>query len=235
MPSEFAPAPKGGLAGFAERSLKQALLEGRLRPGERLVTRDLAARFGTSPTPVREAMLRLVASGVLEVAHAQSFRVPVLNAERYLELADIRRALEGLAGERATARVNDSDIRRLREVNRNFQVAKHSGDTIAALAYNRAFRFGLYEIANMPALLEIIERLWLQIGPTFNYLYPQQLLAAKGQHNYDRLLSALQQRDAPVVRVMIERAISDGNEIVISNMGKMNLQKATSESIALLR
>lgn len=219
MPHDFPPAPKGGLAGFAERSLKQALLDGRLRPGERLVTRELAARLGTSPTPVREAMLKLVAGGALEVAPSQSFQVPVLDAARYLELADIRRALEGLAAERATALIGADDIAALRRINSQFQAAKSAGDVAAALSHNRAFRFGLYERARMPALLEMIERLWLQIGPALNYLYPQPPAAEGGPHSYDCILDALDRRDAPAAREAIDRAIDEGSQILLANMG----------------
>jgi GntR family colanic acid and biofilm gene transcriptional regulator len=219
MDSDFVQAPKGGLAGFAERSLKQALLDGRLRPGERLVTRELAARLGTSPTPVREALLRLVAGGALEVAPSQAFQVPVLHAARYLELADIRRLLEGMAAERATLRIEPAEIAALAAINERFQAAKQAGDVPAALAHNRAFRFGLYELARMPALLDMIERLWLQIGPTLNYLYPQCPPAAPHQHNYDRLLAALARHDQGAVRAAIDRAIDDGNMILLANIG----------------
>ena len=227
MPSDFARAPKGGLVGFVESQLRQALLEGRLRPGERLVTRDLAARLGTSPTPVREALLRLVAAGVIEAAPSQSFQVPVLDAARYLELADIRAVLEGLAAERAVARITAADIAMLRGINRDFQAAKRSGDVAAALVRNRAFRFALYELAGMPALVDMIERLWLQIGPTLNFLYPQA--AAPGEHSYDRILLALENRDVAAVRAAIDSAIEDGNAILLANMDG----EAVAEMLAL--
>ncbi len=218
MPYDLTPAPKGGLAGFAERALKQAIQEGRLRPGERLVTRQLAERLGTSLTPVREAMLKLVACGVLEAMSAQAFRVPVLDAARYKELADIRHALEGLAAERATARIDAAGIAGLRDTNARLQAAKAADDAAAALAYHRAFRFGLYEAARMPALLEMIERLWLQIGPTLNFLYPQRSPATLGQHNYDAILAGLDRGDGAAVRVAVSRAIDDGSSILLANM-----------------
>lgn len=216
----FAPAPKGGLTGFVERSLSQALLDGRLHPGERLVTRDLASRLGTSLTPVREALLKLAAAGVLEAAPSQSFQVPVLDAPRYLELADIRRELEGLAGERAVSRATDADIETLRSVTARFKAAKLAGDVPTALAESRAFRFGLYGLASMPALLEMIERLWLQIGPTLNFLYPQQSASIDSEHNYDRILAGLTRRDGTTVRRAIGDAIDEGNRIVVANLSR---------------
>jgi GntR family colanic acid and biofilm gene transcriptional regulator len=218
MAADFIPAPKGGLAGYAERALKQALLEGKLRPGERLITRDLAERLGTSPTPVREALLKLVAAGILEVARSQSFQVPTVSIERYREIADIRREIETLAAARATTRITNGEIAELGAINVRFQAAKRSGDVAAALAENRAFRFGLYEAARMPILLDMIERLWLQIGPTLNFLYPQSNPDSGDQHTYGSILRGLESRDEAAVRAGIERAITSGTEILVANL-----------------
>ena len=218
MAADFIPAPKGGLAGYAERALKQALLEGTLRPGERLITRELAERLGTSPTPVREALLKLVAAGILEVARSQSFQVPVVSIERYREIADIRREIETLAAARATTRITGGELAELRAINARFQAAKRSGDVAAALVENRAFRFGLYEAARMPILLDMIERLWLQIGPTLNFLYPQSSPDNGDRHTYASILRALENRDEAVVRAGIERAITSGTDILVANL-----------------
>ncbi len=219
MALDFAPAPRGGLAGYVERSLKQALLDGSLQPGERLITRDLAARLGTSPTPVREAMLKLVASGILE-AQSQAFLVPVISTERYQEIADIRRELESLAAARAALRITAGEIAELRAINGRFQAAKRKRDVPAALAANRAFRFGLYEAARMPVLLDMIERLWLQIGPTLNFLYPQDLPGDDGQHTYSLILDALDRRDEGAVRAAIAHAIAAGTTILLANLAR---------------
>ncbi|HEY2132311.1 MAG TPA: FCD domain-containing protein [Acetobacteraceae bacterium] len=229
----MSPAPKGGLAGFVERSLHQALLEGHLRPGERLVTRELAEQLGTSLTPVREALLKLVAAGALEIGPSQSFRVPLVTVARYLEISDIRRAVEGLAAERATARIEPQQIEALRTIKDRFLTAKGQFDVAQALAHNYAFRFGLYEIAGMPALLDVIERLWLQIGPALNYLYPQPVAVSERQHNYDRLLAALERRDGTGVRAAIDRAIDEGNDIVLTNLQNRRLAMQTRQTSAM--
>ena len=215
MSPDFTPAPRGGLAGYVERALKQALLEGKLRPGERLVTRELAAQLGTSPTPVREALLKLVAAGVLDVARSQAFQVPSISAARYQEIADIRQEVESLAAVRAAARITPGEIAELQAINQRYQAAKRNQDVATALSANRAFRFGLYEAARMPVLLDIIERLWLQIGPTLNFLYPQAAPNDDDQHNYTLILDALARRDTKAVKTAIGRAITAGTEILL--------------------
>jgi GntR family colanic acid and biofilm gene transcriptional regulator len=211
-------APKGGLSGFVEATLKQGLMEGRLKPGERLVTRDLAARLGTSPTPVREALLKLVAAGTLEVAPAQAFTVPVVTARQYAEMADIRRTVEGLAAERATRAMTPERLARLREINTDYRDARRGHRVTEALRLNQSFRFTLYEAADMPTLIDIIERLWLRIGPSLNHLYPRPDEVDLGRHSYDDVLDALALGDAAAVRASIERAVDAGTRILLANL-----------------
>lgn len=234
MPIDLPQAPKGGLAGFAERTLKTALLEARLRPGQRLVTRELASSLGMSPTPVREALLKLVAAGALEAMPAQAFLVPRISAERYQEIAHIRLAVEGLASETAVQHIDTDQIAVLRATNEAFRRAKRRADAATALRYNKAFRFRLYESAEMPVLLEIIERLWLQIGPSLAYLYPQPKPRRIDRHNYDVLLEALDRRDSQGVRMAISQAIESGTQLLLENMRRNPNCASPSLGVALL-
>lgn len=218
MPNEFPTAPKGGLAGFVERTLKEALLSGRLMPGERLVTREMAAKLGTSPTPVREALLKLVAAGVLEATPAQAFLVPVVTPERYRELSEIRKAIEGLAAETAATRITSAALAELQALNERFRRARRQGDVAEALEHNRRFRFLLYEAAGMPTLSTLIETLWLQIGPSLNFLYPQPPAADADRHNYDEILDGLARGDGARVRAAVVRAIDEGTEFLVANL-----------------
>ena len=207
-------APKGGLAGHVERTLKQALMEGSLKPGERLVARDLAQRLGTSPTPVREALLKLVASGALEMAPAQSFTVPALSRQGYREIIDIRLVVESLAVERATPILSDADLALLRKTNERFKDARRRNAAREALHENKEFRLMLYERAAMPTLYAMIESLWLRIGPSLNYLFPIESDRLGEPHNHDLLLDALSRRDVAEAVRLIRKAIEDGATVI---------------------
>lgn len=80
-----------------EVSLKNALIVGALKPGARLITKEIADKLGTSITPVREALLRLVSAGALHATPAQAFMVPEMTLERYTEINAIRKQLEAMA------------------------------------------------------------------------------------------------------------------------------------------
>ncbi len=211
---EMEKAQRLSLTAQVEATLRSALMVGKLKPGARLVTRDLAAQLGTSITPVREALLRLVSAGALDATPAAAFLVPEMTLQRFEEITLIRKHLEGLAARSATPLVNKKALSQLKKLCASYMQAKITGDAEEALQANRAFRFTLYSYAQMPTLEALIEQLWVQIGPCFNYLYPQPDAVAKGHHNYDRLLDALQTGDSALSEQIIIKAIDDGAAIL---------------------
>ena len=94
---DFEKAQRMSLTTQVEVNLKSALIVGSLKPGIRLITREIAEQLGTSITPVREALLRLVSAGALQATHAQAFLVPEISLTRFKELNQIRKNLEGMA------------------------------------------------------------------------------------------------------------------------------------------
>lgn len=216
----FSVAPRQSLVSHVERELRVALIEGRLEPGRRLVTKDLAATLGMSITPVREALVRMAAAGVLTAEPSQAFRVPILTAEQYAELIEIRLAVEGLAAAKAAPRIGTAALARMASLLDDYLLAKTSGDPHRALAVNKAFRFVLYESAAMPALLSVIETLWLRAGPGFHYAYPQEERVFVEHRNYQELLAALHLGSAGRARRAIEAAIRDGAAQVIGTLGR---------------
>src|ERR1051325_603772 len=82
---------------LAHTQLKDALLAGRFEPGKVLTLRSLAESFGTSITPVRDAVTRLVAQGVLQQGPRNSAIVPHLSARALADLTVLRCSLEGRA------------------------------------------------------------------------------------------------------------------------------------------
>ncbi|WP_027351012.1 FCD domain-containing protein [Halotalea alkalilenta] len=216
----FAQAPKGGLSGYVERTLKQALIEGKLLPGERLVAKDLAAQLDVSPTPVREALLKLVAYGALEISPAQSFQVPVITRAQYAEIALIREAIESLATSHAARAIDTQRIDQLASLDERYKAARRRGRSAEALKLNREFRFCLYEAAQMPILMAQIEQLWLRVGPCLHHIFPIDEDNPFEAHNYDKLVSALRAHDSKAAATLIGKAVREGTEIILERLGQ---------------
>jgi DNA-binding GntR family transcriptional regulator len=193
--------------------LSAALMEGALRPGERLRIRDLAQQMGTSVTPVRDAILRLVQEQVLILRSLRDIRVPSLTLPQYLEIRDIRIELEGLAAERAAARAAPKDLKLLERLIRQNETAIRRGDTAAAIALNEQFHLALPAIAGLPTLAGILKPLWMRMGPLISELYE-----AGGrsmiEHHYP-VLEAIRAGDGPAARRAIAQDILKGGEVIL--------------------
>lgn len=198
-----------------EVSLKGALIAGALKPGARLVTKEIADKLGTSITPVREALLRLVSAGALHATPAQAFLVPEVSLERYNEVNAIRKELEGMAVAAACVKMTPERIATLTALSDKFHEAMANGEVERALHANRAFRFTLYHYADMPILTSLIEQLWVRIGPCFNCLYEQGMDLPCSTYRYDKLLDALERGDVEASRAAMDKAIDEANDILI--------------------
>lgn len=190
-----------------------ALMEGQLRPGDRLRIRELAAELGTSITPVRDGVLRLVQDGALTMRSARDIRVAEVTLPEYLEIRDIRLELEGMAAARAAEVATAEDIVRMEALIEQNEQALAAGDVLAAISLNQHFHFEYCRIANMPVLLSILERLWLKMGPLIAQCY-----TAGGRDMIDghySLLAAMRNRDSQAARVAVQTDILSGGQVIL--------------------
>ncbi|KFC10565.1 GntR family transcriptional regulator [Trabulsiella guamensis ATCC 49490] len=201
---DFEKAQRTSLTTQVEMNLKSALIIGALKPGARLITKELAEQLGTSITPVREALLRLVSFGALQATPAQAFLVPVVSQERYREINAIRKQLEGMAAATALTHLTTDKLGELQHLADEFQTRVRQGDVEPMLQANYLFRFRLYRYAEMPTLTALIEQLWIQIGPCFNFLHPQATDIFPDTKFYADLLMALEKKDEEATRQAME-------------------------------
>jgi DNA-binding GntR family transcriptional regulator len=147
------------------RTLKEAILEGGFSPGETLPTRSLASMLGTSVMPVRDALVRLMAEGGVEILPNRAVRIPVLTRESIAELYEIRINLEGRAAAMAAGKINGEELEAVEDAFDGMRQAAENNDVGAFLHNNQTFHFGIYRAARSYHFLAIIEALWLKGGP----------------------------------------------------------------------
>lgn len=196
--------------------LSDALIKGRLAPDSRLTIRELAQSLGTSVTPVRDAILRLIQDEGLIQKSARDVRVPVLTVERYKEILQIRVKLEGLAARECALKATPADIAVLRDLVKRNDRAFKSKNWTEAIDLNQTFHFALAEIANMTVLRGILHRLWLQMGPLIAVSYSQGGRVMFGQHNV--VLEAIEARDADAAERAIIADIGDAATVIIERI-----------------
>jgi DNA-binding GntR family transcriptional regulator len=187
--------------------LRVSILRGSFTPGEALTVRRLAAAFGTSPTPVREALQQLVAEGALIGEPNRSYRVPRISREAFLELRDMRAELEGLAAYKAAQSIRAGEIRQLVTLSERMDRAIALQDHKAYLGANQDFHFVIYGAARSPLLLKTIGMLWMQIGPNLNMLFDDIELVVDLQDYHLAAVEAFRQGDAEAARAALRNDI----------------------------
>lgn len=196
-------------------SVRRALANGELIPGQKLSARVLTERLGVSQTPVREAMLQLVAERALTMNRNKSVTVPILSAETFIDLRDMRMALESLACRFAVEHVTDADLDAAEQQHRQMIAAKRAGDYGATMRLNREIHLGIYALSRRPELVAMIESLWVRTGPYLNMIYGSDRAAVLEPHEHERLFAALRARDAEQSAASVARDIIKGGAPIV--------------------
>jgi DNA-binding GntR family transcriptional regulator len=133
IPSTSAAVDRSLLRDGVFRHLRDAIVDGTFAPGEQLRDGELADWLGVSRTPVREALLRLGASGLVVALPGRSTSVSVIDARAVRDARDVIAAMHELAVRDTAGRLSTEQIERMRRANQRFAAAVSSGDVAAAL------------------------------------------------------------------------------------------------------
>jgi DNA-binding GntR family transcriptional regulator len=189
------------LAEKAYETLHAAIITGALRPGARLPIEELAEHLEMSPMPIREAVRRLDAVGLVENVPHRGARVKGLSVIDLGEVYEVRLALEIPAICRAAERFTEARVEQARE---SLSVLEAMADdaSVATSEAHARFHFALYDAAESLWLLRMIRPVW-QVSERYALEWPQvrrlaertaehrEILAACEAHDPDRAASAL--------------------------------------------
>jgi DNA-binding GntR family transcriptional regulator len=139
--------------------LRDRILTGRLRPGDRLVERELAEDLGVSRVPVREAIRSLESEGFVVVQSPRRVVVRQLDRSDVEELFDVREALEGLAAGLAASRATSKDLRKLERLLEDAAKATASSQASRITALNTRFHDEIVAIAGNGLLSTVLQPL----------------------------------------------------------------------------
>ncbi|MCA1190477.1 MULTISPECIES: GntR family transcriptional regulator [unclassified Saccharopolyspora] len=142
------------------RALQDRISDGRLRPGDRLYEQEIAAEFGVSRVPVREAIRMLQSEGLVDVApNRRGVFVRSLDRAQVEELFDVREALEALAARLAASRASADVADRLGVLAERARRAWAGGDVDAMSAANTEFHDRIVALSGNALLASVLEPL----------------------------------------------------------------------------
>ena len=191
------------------RTLRARIMHGEFDPGTALTLRGIGRDFGVSMTPAREAVRRLVAEGALTLSSSGRVATPELTNERIEELAAVRALIETELASRALPRVHAALIDRLAAINGTIAEVTAKGDATGYIRANLDFHRTLYLRAQAPAMLALVETVWLQLGPTMRKLYAR-LNRTDVPTAHRQILGALRAGDEPGLRLAVRTDVTQG-------------------------
>jgi DNA-binding GntR family transcriptional regulator len=145
---------------MAYELIRERILDGTYSPGTRIVLDAVAKEIGTSSIPVREAIRRLEADGLIEYQAFTGARVAPMDETAYVQSLNVLAVLEGYATVLSASRLTEADFRRLREINEAMEEALEDFDFVRFGNLNRDFHQMILEKCGNDVLKEQIRQIW---------------------------------------------------------------------------
>jgi DNA-binding GntR family transcriptional regulator len=189
--------------------IRRAIVEGKIRPNERLIEADLAERLDVSRTPVRESMQRLAADGLV-VSRRRGWAVREHSPQEIQEIYEVRAALEGYAARLAAERATDEMIAEIVEIHESYVAELESTSRDRLLKHNDAFHNAVVAAAGNARLAEQIER-----NTAFYFIHRIAGFLSDGEvrvsiAGHQELVDALVARDPDVAESAAQRGVLSG-------------------------
>jgi DNA-binding GntR family transcriptional regulator len=187
------------------KKLKNEIITGKLRPGERIVVAEVAQRYQVSPMPVREALVRLQQDELVCIIPHMGAKVMAFNVKKFLEITAIRVEIETLAARLATNYLSENEIEQLDVLINNMKQALEEKDVIAYEEFNRKFHETIYAACGNQQLYELILSLWekTEISRTIFYRLSDRTAISFIEHQ--QWLEAIKERAADKVASVVRK------------------------------
>lgn len=197
---------------LATAFMREAIIRGMYRPGERLHQESIAALLGLSRMPIRAGLRQLELEGLVSIQPHRSARVTSLSASGIREIYEIRGLMECYLIDQLVPRVTDDALANLRERCKSFEAAPAAADTFGTRV---AFYDELYAIAQSPRAHMIVKRLRSEVD---RYLLAPRRLDET--HRHLALLDALEGRDARAAKHWLRHHLALVSERIAEALGE---------------
>lgn len=200
-------------------SLREAIINGTLRPGERLMEVQLAEDMGVSRTPVREAIRKLELEGFAVMVPRKGAYVAGISVKDISEVFEIRAALEGLAAGLAAERIAADELEELERHLVKVNEYTEANDLKSLVETDTSFHDILYKASRNERLVQIISNLREQIQR-----FRTTSLAVPGR-----------MKEALIEHKEIVEAISDRNVAQAQNLAQQHVENAENSMLEALQ
>ena len=193
----FEAAPKSLISDFITEQIEKAITSGSLRPGQKLALKELAETFKVSMLPVRDALNRLIAAGLVIRRPNQGVFVVELTLEEMESILEVRVPLEGAGARLAAGRAIPEEIRALRNMVLQMADSLEQRDFLRYSQTDLVFHRTLWKCSKNSFLEKTMSSLML---PWFGFQLASGLLSSVANYAqipalHDQIISAIEARD----------------------------------------
>jgi DNA-binding GntR family transcriptional regulator len=209
-------------------TIRESILKGQLKPGEKVAEPELAERFGISRTPIREAFRQLESEGYLTVIPRKGAVVTALSERAVEEFYAIKSILEGYAAQMAAENMADKDIEKLEAINRKLQELADEGDVKTFFRVHNEFHEVFIRAAGNEKLLELINQLMLKFNRfrLASLSLPGRMEISVKEH--EKIIKAFKRKDGSQADNLVRKTASFGGQVLIQSMAQSEGREAES-------
>ena len=201
-------------------TIRDAILKGTLKPGERVSETDLAERFGISRTPIREAFRQLESEGYLQVIPRKGAVVASLSERDIEEFYAIKIILEGFAARIAAEKLTEKDIERLESINERLQKIAEDGDVKTFFRVHNEFHELFIKASGNEKLYDMINQLVMKFKRLrlASLAQPGRMEISVEEHR--NMIQAFKKHDGERADSLVRHAAKIGADVLIQSMSQ---------------
>lgn len=201
-------------------TLREAIIVGELKPGERLMEVQLAEKMGVSRTPVREAIRKLELEGLVEMLPRKGAHIADLSVKDIMDVLEVRATLDGLASSLSALRISDEEIKELKHVHNQFINYVEKENLQGSIKKDVEFHDIIYRSSRNDKLIQISNNLREQIQ-RFRVIYIKDYSSTRElirEHN--EIIDAISGRNSDAAMKSAQTHIKKQEEAITRSVKK---------------
>ena len=196
------------------QTLKSLLVEGKISPGSKLNERELAERLNVSRTPIREAIRRLAADGLVELIANRGAIAVQLSIDDVIHTFDVIAELEGYSGELAAKNISDSTLSELEALQYEMMASYARRDLSSYYKLNLRIHRLINQAANNPVLATLFSQVNSRIEALRFRSNQDGVKWEKAVEEHQEMLDALKARDSARMRKIMIQHVKNKRDVV---------------------
>lgn len=204
-------------------TIREAIIVGELKPGERLMEVQLAEKMGVSRTPVREAIRKLELEGLVEMLPRKGAHVADLSVKDIMNVLEVRSTLDGLASTLSAERITDEELKELRHVQQQFANYVEKDNLQGIIKKDVEFHDIIYRSSRNDKLMQIINNLREQ-AQRFRVVYLKDYSNPKDiNEEHAEIIEAIAARNVVAAQQAAQKHIKAQETAIIKSIKRNDL------------